>query len=295
MSKSHMASSNAVSRIRRLAASTSVVGGAAYLFFHARASGWLSSEIIAFVALLGLAGVGLSRRGVLTQVLARGATWLLALPMLAMMIYAAFHGRTPDATVITLAASTGTGLFLARPMLHTEDARAEFAPVRFRRWLLGAGAMAIMTSLGTAMAAYEVLVAHQWSAGLYYLAMTASLIASAVSVVRMRAWGIFLGALTCVAALVPMLWTHDAFSRFLLGMTALPGALLVLPIVLARLGVGTRVDQAPETTRVRVAALADSSALIRPETSPRVSVAESLDEERAEAPYSTRRATMLSS
>ncbi len=101
--------------------------------------------LIAVAAAVALAGVGITRRSLVPQVLARGAAWLVLLPTSLVVAVGVLGGRMPGADVTGLAAATGAALLLSRPMLHSKEAKAAFAPKVFRRWLL-AGSVATAAS-----------------------------------------------------------------------------------------------------------------------------------------------------
>jgi hypothetical protein len=143
-----------------------------------------------------------------------------------------FGSGHPEWMAAALAATSGGALFLARPMLHSAEARAEFAPSSFRRWLL-AGATA---SAGSAIVAgLLALDAVRWHpvAAIPLFGLALAQVASAVGVVRMRAWGILLGALTSVVSLVTALFMHDAAGLALL-LATIPGFMLILPVLIAK-------------------------------------------------------------
>jgi hypothetical protein len=70
------------------------------------------------------------------------------------------------------------------------------------------------------------------SAGLGALAI--GLLASAVGVMRMRTWGVLLGAVTSAATIVAALFASDHAEAFALTVAALPGVLLAATVVAAR-------------------------------------------------------------
>ncbi len=82
-----------------------------------------------------------------------------------------------------------------------------------------------------------------------YGLLTLSMLASAIGVVRMRAWGIFLGGLTSLLALLTALFVRGA-EGVALAIIASPALVLhVLPILLARRrGAAGNVRVAPDAT-----------------------------------------------
>jgi hypothetical protein len=142
-------------------------------------------------------------------------------------------------------------------MLETKEAKAAFAPLAFRRWLLAASSAAVAWAMGIATLALE-LAPHPrhelaWVAMVLGLPLLAvSLLASAVGVARMRAWGILLGALTSVLALIlGATASLEAVLGAVVASAALPGAMMAGAITIAR----TRASQAPPraSTTVRIA------------------------------------------
>lgn len=136
---------------------------------------------------------------------------------------------------VVLALLTGGALFLARPMLHTAEARRSFAPKMFRRWFLaGCTATAAMGIFVGGMALDGLLRGHLMPLS---FALSLSLLASAVAVVRMRAWGILLGWATSVALLVAATSVDHATRLALVLTAAVPVLTLLLPVLVARIRV----------------------------------------------------------
>jgi hypothetical protein len=203
-------------------------------------------------ALAGIAALALLRRNLLSQVFARGVGWLILLPSAATVIESLLEGRWPHGGELWFAASAAGALLLAKPELDTPEARREFDPVAYRRVFL-AGAVASVT--GSIVAASYA--AGTWMFGVRasafgLAALAASLVASAVGVVRMRGWGVLLGAVTALGALVAALTARDEFTAAALALAALPGMLLVAPLVAARVR-----PPEPATAPARVPARAD--------------------------------------
>jgi len=113
--------------------------------------------------------------------------------------------------------------------------------VRFRRAFLAAATSTVAFATLTGGAGVAMLAFERSPLALGWLAIAASFLGAAVGVVRMRAWGVLLGVFTStvmmIAAVLSPHW------REVLLMLATPGALLALPVVLARLGL-TREDLA---------------------------------------------------
>lgn len=195
--------------------------------------GWDWQLLLVFAAVLGIGGVGITRRSLVPQVLSRAAAWIVLLPAMIVSFFFLLDGRAPPIEIAALGASTGAALLLARPMLHTSEARAEFAPKAFRRWLLSGSTATAATGFvagGVALATLRDSVL----AGGAFAALAASLFASSLAVVRMRSWGIFLGALTsAVLMLTGMFLGRDA--AVILSLAAAPALLMhLLPVLVAR-------------------------------------------------------------
>ncbi len=254
----------AISRARQLAASAALFGasgGLGWVLWRDRI--WGLNPLLVIVTLsVALAGVGIARKSLLAQIGARAVAWSIALPMAAVAAVELAIRSSPDRLVWFLAAMTGSALLLARPMLHTDEAKREFAPVRFRRTFLAGATAATTLSLVAGALSFDLLHGHQWSLGLGIGALATALLGSAFGTLRMRGWGILLGAATSVISLLAALVVRDGAS-VPLALAAIPGAMLALPIAASRLGKPT--ETAP---RVRVDATAP----------PRVRVAEDVVE-----------------
>jgi|GEM_PF-2206534 len=231
-----MSKSTAVSTPRRLAGSAALLATAAGLGTIAvHDLHWIEWALLGCSGVVAVAGVGLARRSLLTQVLSRATAWLVFAPaaMVTAVSAVVSHSHV-DLVAAGLAATSGAALLLARPMLHTAEAKATFAPVGYRRWLLAASTAASAAGLTAGMIAFDMM---RWSgdraAGLAIGALGVSLLASAVGVLRMRAWGILLGAATSIATLLAALVVRDAAS-LVFALAALPGMMLALPVLLAK-------------------------------------------------------------
>jgi hypothetical protein len=229
-----------VGTARRVLASASLAASAAGLGSLAFDEGHLSSPAVLVVAaVVAAAAVGLGCRSVLVQVLSRGVAWFVLAPMLLGLVEALFRGHLPDAHVVFFATTSAAALLLARPALHTEAARAAFSPVAYRRVFLAGAVASTMTASAMAFFGLERLLWGLFSEpvgpGLALVASAAVLLASAVGVLRMRAWGVLLGGLTSVAALGAALLFGSSFLAIGLLLTALPGLVLASPLLVARL------------------------------------------------------------
>jgi hypothetical protein len=244
-----MASGPSMPLARRALASLSLGGSAVGLGVMAVRDLRFGDWGLFGVALLVAAGAaGLSRRGILAQVLSRAVAWLVLTPTLFALADALWYGRHFGATEGFFAATSAGALLLARPAVHTEGARAEFAPLAHRRLFL-AGAVASATA---------GLVMGMSAVGMHSAVMAAlalGLVASAVGVARMRAWGVLLGALSSVGAVL----ATAAIGSFMwpLLLAGLPGLMLVGGILEARRRAGHITVQEPTRVRVTVASAAE--------------------------------------
>ncbi|CAN5745494.1 hypothetical protein BH11MYX4_BH11MYX4_66940 [soil metagenome] len=227
---------------RRLAASGALIAtaaGVAAIGLHDLR--WIEWALVASAGVVGVAGLGIARKSVVAQIFSRAVSWTVFGPAAIVTVVSTLVGHHPELTAAALAGGSGAALLLARPMLHTAEARAEFAPSRFRSWLL-AGATASTAAAGiTGLIGLDFLYrAWHWSAtggygaGMALLALSASLAASAFGVIRLRAWGILLGALTSLLTLASAAVMHDA-ADLALSLVAIPGLLFfLLPLLVAK-------------------------------------------------------------
>jgi hypothetical protein len=244
---------------RRLLASLSL--GASAVGF-ATMAGW-DKAVVIFTGCVALGALALGRRSVSSQVFGRSVAWLILAPSAIGVGDALWHGRLPDGYAALLAVTSAAALVLARPALHTAEARAEFDPARYRRLFLAGAVSAGMTGLAAAFFALEAMWWGAHGPGLAFGALAAALLASAAGVVRMRAWGVLLAIVTSVGALGAALLTGDHALALGLALAALPGALLASPLAIARLR--------PES-RARGASRGDG--LESPATAPELRVAD---------------------
>ena len=227
-----MPTNTAMAPARRLGASAALVataGGLAAIAVHDMH--WIEWGLLAFSGAVGLAGVGLARRSMTAQVLSRGMAWTVLAPSVLVTIFSLFGGHT-EWMAAALTAGSGGALLLSRPMLHTPEARAQFAPTSFRRWLLAGATAAAGAGIVAGVFGLDSVKWHIGTA-IPLIALSLSLLASAVGVVRMRAWGILLGSLTSIVTFVAAMALHDA-AGLALALAAIPGMMLILPVLLAK-------------------------------------------------------------
>ena len=232
----------AIGRGRRLFAATSLFAAAVAFGLLGLRNGpeWIEWRSLAFGAGLAAASAGLTRKNVIAQIMSRGLAWVVFAPCAVVMAVELLKGRLMEPELTGFGIASGLALVLARPMLDTDEARAQFAPTKFRRAFLAACTAAMTTGLVTGMVAWEMLW-HSSSllGGIGLAALGTSMLASAFGVLRMRGWGIALATLNAIVSLVAGAFIGSA-EGFAIAATALPGALFLLPIALAKLGVGER-------------------------------------------------------
>lgn len=214
---------------RKVAATTCLFGaGVSLASFAVRFD---APPVLAPAALLAVASVGIVRPSIVVQVLSRATAWAAALFVLTatLLLRAAW---TPELIGIVVGAVGALGL--SYPMLHTEQARAAFHPRVFRHWFL-AGAVAT-ASMGMFVLMALVMETRSFGAlitpfTLLPLAFIASLVASAVGLVRMRGWAVLLGGTVASFLAIFGLINHDKATL----VVALPTLLMqVLPVLVAR-------------------------------------------------------------
>ena len=255
----------AISRRRRLlgpAALLASAGGIAAIALHDLH--WIEWGLLAYAGGVAVAGLGLARQSMPVQVLSRAAAWTVLLPSVLVALFS-FGSGHPELAAVALAATSGGALLLARPMLHTAEAHAQFAPSSFRRWLLAGATASAGSALVAGLLALDNLTWHPASA-IPLLGLALAQVASAIGVVRMRAWGILLGGLTSVIAFITAAFMHDG-AGLALALATIPGFMLILPVLVAkreraraeaaasytRVASHVSFDDAPGHSRVRIA------------------------------------------
>ncbi len=194
---------------------------------------WIEWSLLAFSGVVASAGIGLSLKSMVSQVLSRAVGWMVFVPSAIVAFASTVVARSPELVALGLAAATGSALLLARPMLHTKEARERFSPVSFRRWLFASSTASTVAGATLGMIALEAFRWHdhtlQWAA---IGTMGASMIASSIGVVRMRAWGMLLGVATSLVAMVTAIALHDG-AGLGFALASIPGFMMALPILLA--------------------------------------------------------------
>ncbi len=204
---------------------------------HAGVSLWTAWNLLA-ASMLAAASVGIVRRGVLPQIFARGVAWWVI--TLALPPWSGSMGWLSLRLVTALLAIAA--LHLSAPNLETDSARAEFGPIAYRKVFLAGAAAAVAiglsSGLGALWEAARVLEGRSsgepgevWGPAL----LAISYVASAIGVVRMRAWGVLLGVGTAIGSVACALTVLPQVSWSGLACVCVPGALLGAPLVAVRL------------------------------------------------------------
>jgi hypothetical protein len=167
--------------------------------------------------------------------------------------------------------------------LHTPEARAEFSPIAYRRWFLAGAVSAVMEGIVLGAGGLAELASGGIQSAVALVGVGAMFIASAVAVVRMRAWGVLLGAATSAGMLGAAAVSHDGALATVCALGALPGLLLAAPVVTAQL---RPVSAAPKASTSTVGLRAEPVAFrVDPEVAPpvRARFPEVVEAEEAEA------------
>lgn len=223
-----------ISPVRRVLASGAMIASGAVLGAIALHDlRWIEWSLLAFSGGVAAAGIGLARKSMVSQVLSRAMGWLVFVPSLLVALVTSFGDKHPEPVSIALAALTGAALLLARPMLHTQEARAQFEPTSFRRWLFASATASATAGITAGVFAFDALRWNDFRLQAFGVGMMGvSLLGSALGVVRMRAWGMLLGAATSIFSLIAALVARDASSIAWM-MAAVPGLMMTLPMLLA--------------------------------------------------------------
>lgn len=220
---------------RRVAATGLTLAAAGYLASVASAEGALDyTPTIATLSGLALAAVGVGRRSLIPQILARGTLWMTTGGSLALLVLD--HGGMH---AVAMAAMATAALVISRPLLDGPETRS-FAPHRFRRtFLAGATSMAAVAFAAAVLAALGFVADVPLMYG--FNGVLALLLVVAVGgVLRMRAWGVLVGALASVLCLAAAPF-YGSINALTLSLSALPTILFwIVPILVARMSPGPR-------------------------------------------------------
>lgn len=186
--------------------------------------------------------------------LARAAVWAMFLPTAYASLLLASMGHGPPLRLVVQMALAIAALVVTRPLLSTERARAEFAPLALRPWFLASaiGSMAsgiMLARAAEAFAHFHVLARD--AIGLAVLAIPFFI--AGVGVLRMRSWGIILGALAALASIPIVAWIRDPIFAAPVLLTSIPAALMGALVAIARLRQPAPIVQHRVAADVRVA------------------------------------------
>jgi hypothetical protein len=187
------------------------------------------------------------RPSVFVQAIARAIVWATFLPSAWATVLLASMGHAPPARIIVQMALALGVLVVTRPLLSTERARAEFAPLALRPWFLASaiGALASGVTLARLAGAFaHIPMLARDTAGLATLAVLLSV--SGLGVLRMRAWGVMLGAFTALASIPIVAWMHDGLLTLPVLLASAPGALMAALVLVARTRSVVRVRVEPQ-------------------------------------------------
>jgi hypothetical protein len=176
------------------------------------------------------------RPPVLVLAIARAIVWATLLPNVSVALLLAPMGHAPPLRMIVQMVLAIAALVVTRPLLSTERARTEFAPLALRPWFLAAaiGAMASGITLGRTAEAFAHFPAlARDTFGLAALAIP--LFIAGIGVLRMRAWGVVLGVLTALASIPIVLWMRDPLLTTPVLLATTPAALMGALVAIARL------------------------------------------------------------
>jgi hypothetical protein len=172
------------------------------------------------------------KRDLWAQVLARGvAHFYLAISGLIAGV-SMIDGRL-ETWALPVVAGTAASLLLARPALHTPEARAAFAPAAMRRVFLAGAVASVSASLLAGLLALGFTFWPMWAMGAAFASLAGAMLASAWGVVRMRTWGVLLGGLASIVTLGAAV-VESPVPGWAIAPAALPGLLLVAAVVAAR-------------------------------------------------------------
>jgi hypothetical protein len=186
---------------------------------------------------MALAAAVLSlRKSIASQSIARAAVWATFLPNAFVTLLLLPMGHAPPLRVVLEMALALAALVVARPVLSTERARAEFAPVALRPWFLASAIGTMATGVVLGLLARSFAHFHELrhdAIGLAALAVP--LFVAGIGVLRMRAWGVVLGALAALASIPLVAWMHDSLLTVPVLLAATPAASLGVLVAIARL------------------------------------------------------------
>ncbi len=215
------------------------------------ASGHFGRFPLLFFALHLVGAAALTRRSPLAQVAGRGIAWkFFILQAWVLGVRATAGDIQPIGALLVVAPALA--LVIARPLLQTSAARAAFAPRASRTLFLAAATASIASAVYVAPLALSVWTYESPVIGVALTILGAALVAQAAAVLRMRAWGVVLGAATALGVLLALV-VGVADPTFT-AITAMPGLALAGAVGAAWL----RKSTASQTPTVRIAATSES-------------------------------------
>lgn len=209
-----------------------------------------------FLGLAAPAAVGLTRRSVRAQVFAQGVVCFLLVEGAEIAVDGISYSPLYFLQGLAMMLASGLALALAWPSLGSSEARASFAPVAYREWFL-VGAIACVAA--TLESFWQSMLAqifndpfNHWT--LLCWGLSATFLAGAWGILRMRAWGVLLGGLSALVALAAAAYSGMA-SATVFAMAAAPALALGFPLAASRWRA-----RPPRSQPVRVSAAAASVA-----------------------------------
>jgi hypothetical protein len=207
---------------------------------------WLSTQERVFQSatwgLLGMATLTMFGAGMLlasslrAQVFGRAVAWVVFLPSVASLLAELLASGRAELAELPFAAASGLALLLGYPSLTSPEARREFAPVAYRRsFLSGAIASATAGIVAALVAAGDLLLGGGRHEMAVFTTLAAVLLTTSWGVMRMRAWGVLLGASTSLVMVGAAVLSRNEWSGLAYGLAGLPGLMLTLPLLMARL------------------------------------------------------------
>jgi hypothetical protein len=249
---------------RRLLASASLAAAAVGF-----ATFWTwDRSVLVLAGILGAGAAAIGRRSVKAQVFGRGVAWVVLAPVLVSLAESLWHLRLPDLVTAYLGATSAAALLLSRPALHTPEAQAEFAPVRYRRLFLAGAVASSMSATAATLFATEALRWGDVRLGLLLASLAVALGGAALGVVRMRAWGVLLAMATAVVTLGAALVSRNEVMALALALASVPGALLASPLLASRLTGRSAIGRRGATREGSAVASAEMAAVALEEPSP---------------------------
>ena len=216
-----------------------------FLTVRAFVEGHFGRFPLLFFASYLVGAAALTRRSPLAQAIGRGIAWKFLVCQAWVLATRAMAGEIQPVGAL-LVIAPALALVIARPLFHTADARAAFAPRASRTLFLVAATASIASALHAAPIALRAWTYGSPIIGAALTFLAAALFAQGAAVLRMRAWGVVLGAATALGMLLAMF--VGVAEPTLTAITAMPGLALAGAVGAAWLRMPTP-SQAP-TARI---------------------------------------------